>query len=65
VGIDKFAGGDQHYLRDVQYADHGRLTARAELHIKYTTADVAWFPWVARQVTWPPNAEVLEVGCGR
>jgi SAM-dependent methyltransferase len=64
VGWDRFAGGDQRYLRDVQYADQARLTARAMLHIRYTTAEVGWFRWVARQVTWPPTAEVLEVGCG-
>jgi SAM-dependent methyltransferase len=59
-----FAGGDQAYLRDVQYRDSSRLAARASLHVKYGTAPVAWFPWVATQISWPVGARVLEVGCG-
>jgi SAM-dependent methyltransferase len=50
--------------RDVQYRDSSRLAARARLHVKYGTARVAWFPWLASQVEWPPAARVLEVGCG-
>jgi SAM-dependent methyltransferase len=59
-----FAGGDQAYLRDVQYRDSTRLAARASLHVKYGTAPIAWFPWVAMQIDWPAGARVLEVGCG-
>jgi SAM-dependent methyltransferase len=58
------AGAAQAYLRDVQYRDSSRLAARARLHVKYGTAPVAWFPWLARQVAWPSGARVLEVGCG-
>jgi len=58
------AGGGQAYLRDVQYRDSSRLAARARLHVKYGTAPVAWFPWLATQVRWPKGARVLEVGCG-
>lgn len=61
---DKFAGGDQRYLREVQYGDPTKLTARADLHIRYRTAAVAWFPWVVAQLDWPPEGNVLEVGCG-
>lgn len=61
---DKFAGGDQTYLRDRQYADPAKLTVRASLHERYGTATVAWFPWMAGQIEWPTNANVLEVGCG-
>jgi SAM-dependent methyltransferase len=61
---EAFAGGDQAYLRDVQYRDSTRLAARARLHVKYGTARTAWFPWVATQIDWPPGASVLEVGCG-
>jgi hypothetical protein len=53
------AGGGQAYLRDVQYADSSRLAARARLHVKYGTAPVAWFPWLATQVDWPGSARVL------
>jgi SAM-dependent methyltransferase len=63
-GRDPFAGGDQAYLREVQYRDSTRLAARARLHVKYGTARIAWFPWVATQIAWPARARVLEVGCG-
>jgi SAM-dependent methyltransferase len=63
-GCDAFASGDQAYLRDVQYGDSTRLAARASLHVKYGTAAVAWFPWVAKQIAWRPRARVLDVGCG-
>jgi SAM-dependent methyltransferase len=58
------AAGGQSYLRDVQYRDSSRLAARARLHVKYGTAPVAWFPWLATQVPWPAEPRVLEVGCG-
>ncbi|HEY8527444.1 MAG TPA: class I SAM-dependent methyltransferase [Acidimicrobiales bacterium] len=63
-GGDEAPAGAQSYLRHVQYRDSSRLAARARLHVKYSTAPVAWFPWVASQVDWPAGAEVLEVGCG-
>jgi SAM-dependent methyltransferase len=63
-GREAFAGGDQAYLRDVQYRDSTRLAARASLHVKYGTAPIAWFPWVASQIGWPVRARVLDVGCG-
>lgn len=58
------AGGDQAYLRQVQYRDGSKLSDRAQLHVKYSTATTAWFPWLCRQVTWPIEPQVLEVGCG-
>jgi SAM-dependent methyltransferase len=60
----RVAGNAQAYLRDVQYRDSSRLAARARLHVKYATAPVAWFPWLATQLEWPSDACVLEVGCG-
>jgi SAM-dependent methyltransferase len=60
----RVAGSAQAYLREVQYRDSSRLAARARLHVKYGTAAVAWFPWLATQVDWPGAARVLEVGCG-
>lgn len=64
VGRDAFAGGDQVYLREVQYRDSTRLAARARLHVKYSTAPIAWYRWVATQIGWPVRARVLDVGCG-
>ena len=59
-----FAGGDQHYLRTVQYTDSTKLAARAELHVRYSTAPTAWFPWLAGLIDWPAGAAVLDAGCG-
>jgi SAM-dependent methyltransferase len=64
VKKDKFTDGDQSYLRDAQYRDPSRLTARADLHAKYGTAEMRWFPWMAGQIEWPTDGEILEVGCG-
>ena len=64
AGRDRFAGGDQDYLRDVQYRDPSRLTARANLHARYSTSPIGWFDWVVSQIDWPQSAAVLEVGCG-
>jgi SAM-dependent methyltransferase len=55
---------DPTYLRRVQYRDGSRLAARAQLHVKYGTAPVAWNPWLASQIAWPRHGRVLEVGCG-
>jgi SAM-dependent methyltransferase len=48
----------------VQYRDGSKLSDRAQLHVKYSAASVAWFPWISRQLRWPVEARVLEVGCG-
>lgn len=58
------SGGDQAYLREVQYRDGSKLSDRAQLHVKYSIASVAWFPWLSRQIEWPTSARVLDVGCG-
>jgi SAM-dependent methyltransferase len=50
------------YLRNVQYADAKRLSARANIHAKYGRGD--WFSWLASQPDWPADGDVLEVGCG-
>lgn len=61
---DPFEISDQTYLRDVQYKDPVKLTARADLHVKYATATIAWVPWLVAQLDWPSAGDVLEVGCG-
>jgi SAM-dependent methyltransferase len=50
------------YLRNVQYADSKKLSARANIHAKYGRGD--WFSWLASQPDWPSDGNVLEVGCG-
>jgi SAM-dependent methyltransferase len=64
VGGNPSERNDQRYLRDVQYKDPVKLTARADLHVKYRTAPVAWVPWLVAQLDWPSAGDILEVGCG-
>ena len=47
-----------------QYSDSSKLAARARLHREFSTAEVGWFTWVARQLPVSPGAKILDVGCG-
>ena len=60
----KFAGSDQAYLRDVQYADGENLSARWRLHEKYRQHPMPWMTWVQGHLALEPDAEVLDAGCG-
>ena len=60
----RFAGGDQRYLREEQYADASNLSARALLHQRYSTSATPWFDWVQQRIELPADARVLDVGCG-
>ena len=55
---------DRAYLRDVQYRDDANLSARAELHRRFGTHRVGFHRWVFDHLELPPDAWVLEVGCG-
>ena len=55
---------DVDYLRDVQYRNSTELAKRANLHVKYRTAPMLAFDWLAAQVDWPHGRSVLDVGCG-
>lgn len=59
-----FAGGDQAYLREVQYATGEKLDARALLHRTYSTAPVVFARFEADLVDWQRVIDVLECGCG-
>lgn len=60
----KFAGGDQEYLRTVQYSTSERLKRRAGLHDRFSTAPVRWFDWVLKHAALIDSERVLELGCG-
>lgn len=60
----RFAGGDQGYLRDEQYADASNLSARATLHQRYGTATTPWFDWVRARIDLRVGDRVVDVGCG-
>lgn len=64
AGEERFVGGSQEYLREVQYRDGSRLAQRANLHVKYRTAPLSVFDWVGGLFDLFEDASVLEVGCG-
>lgn len=47
-----------------QYADPSRLSARSQLHARFSTNPVKWGPWVFGRFDFPPACRILEVGCG-
>jgi SAM-dependent methyltransferase len=59
-----FAGGDQGYLRDVQYRTGEKLDARAHLHRTYSTSSVPFARFESARVDWTSVRDVLECGCG-
>jgi SAM-dependent methyltransferase len=59
-----FGGGDQRYLRDVQYGTTTKLDARSRLHRTYATSPVPFAVFEARLIEWPAGAAALECGCG-
>jgi len=52
------------YLRDEQYRDDSNLRARIELHRRFSTNPQPWHRWVFERFEFPPEARILEVGCG-
>lgn len=59
-----FAGGDQSYLRDVQYRDGSKLDIRAALHERFSTATTPFPDFAAGLIDWRPDQAVLECGSG-
>lgn len=59
-----FSGGDQGYLKNVQYSDSRKLSARAKLHANHRTASVGWYLWLASLGEIQSGMSVLDVGCG-
>jgi len=55
---------DRAHLREVQYADDSNFNARFELHRRYGTGPARFHRWVFDQLRLPPDAAVLELGCG-
>ncbi|MEL6983354.1 MAG: class I SAM-dependent methyltransferase, partial [Actinomycetota bacterium] len=59
-----FAGGDQSYLRDVQYRDGTNLDIRAALHDRFSTSPIGFVEFAAGLIDWSPDLDVLECGTG-
>ena len=55
---------DAGYLLKEQYRDASNLSARAQLHARFSTSRVGWFRWLFDRFELPPDARVLELGCG-
>ena len=55
---------DPAYLRDEQCKTPSNLTARANLHRRFSTGPGAWLPWVMDQLALQPGEQVLEAGGG-
>lgn len=55
---------DQNYLNHEQYQDASKLNAPIALHRRFGTAQRDWQAWVFDQFILPPDARILEVGCG-
>ncbi len=53
------------YLKKKQYHNAANLSARIELHQRFSTNSYDWHLWVFDQVDLAPDSRILEVGCGR
>jgi SAM-dependent methyltransferase len=47
-----------------QYRTPHNLDARIRLHERFSTNPYGWLHWVFDQFEFPPDARVLEIGCG-
>lgn len=52
------------HLKNEQYKNSDNLSARMRVHELFSVAKEPWFAWVWRQIAFPENAKVLEIGAG-
>lgn len=55
---------NQTYLQSEQYSTSANLSARMELHRRFSTNRYGFSRWVFEQMTLAPDRRLLEVGCG-
>ena len=55
---------DQNYLKNDQYRDASNLNVRIALHQRFGTGKIGLHRWAFDQFDLPPDAHVLELGCG-
>ncbi len=55
---------DQKYLLNQQYKDASNLSARAQLHIRFSANTYGWQQWAFDQINVPDAANLLEIGAG-
>src|SRR5512145_716340 len=51
-------------LKDKQYGDSSKYSARINLHSRYSTNKYLWPLWVFDRIEKSGDADVLEIGCG-
>jgi ubiquinone/menaquinone biosynthesis C-methylase UbiE len=56
---------DRDYLRLEQYQNTGNLSARIQLHRRFSVNHYGWFRWLFDQFNVPDDSRVLELGAGR
>jgi ubiquinone/menaquinone biosynthesis C-methylase UbiE len=56
---------DRDYLRSEQYQNTGNLSARIQLHQRFSVNHYGWFRWLFDQFNVPDGSCVLELGGGR
>jgi len=52
------------YLLNEQYKDGSNLSARANIHTRFSINKYGWFNWLFDQYNIPATAKILEVGAG-
>lgn len=52
------------YLVENQYKNSSNLGNRAQLHQKYSSNPIGWFPWVFSYLDISPDLNILECGSG-
>lgn len=55
---------EQEYLLRKQYPDASNLNARIDLHERFSVNRLPWHRWVFDRLDLPPEARILELGCG-
>jgi SAM-dependent methyltransferase len=53
------------FLRDHQYRNAANLNARIQIHVRFGTNKHNWYQWVLDHFDLPPQAHLLELGCGQ
>jgi ubiquinone/menaquinone biosynthesis C-methylase UbiE len=54
---------DKEYLKE-QYRESRNLDARIDLHECFTVGQHNWYRWSFEHLAFPPQARILELGCG-
>lgn len=60
--MSKFS--DPKYLMTQQYQNASNLSARQQLHDRFSTNKYGWHLWVFDQFNLSPESRILELGCG-